>query len=158
MTPEQPVEERIPAAEPELEVPPPEPVTLEKEPEPILQLELPESLVHIQAEITESAAESAQEQEAAASVQAEPIEIGIGINTGPAMAGYLGTEERIEFTVLGDTVNVAQRLEAHARPNRVLIGPDTYLAVAGKFNTRSVGKVEVKGRTQPVDTHEVLRS
>ena len=90
--------------------------------------------------------------------QAEPIEIGIGINTGLAMAGYLGTEERIEFTVLGDTVNVAQRLETFARPNRVFIGPETFIAVSGKFNTRSVGKVEVKGRTQPVDTHEVLRS
>jgi adenylate cyclase len=90
--------------------------------------------------------------------QAEVIEIGIGINTGPAMAGYLGTEERIEFTVLGDTVNVAQRLEGFARPNRVFIGPDTYLSVAGKFNTRPVGNIEVKGRTQPVDTHEVLRA
>ncbi len=90
--------------------------------------------------------------------QGEPIEIGIGINTGPTMAGYLGTEERIEFTVLGDTVNVAQRLETHARPNRVFIGPATYLAISGKFNIRPVGQVEVKGRTQPVETHEVLRS
>jgi len=89
--------------------------------------------------------------------QGETIELGIGINTGLAMAGYLGTEERIEFTVLGDTVNVAQRLEGHARPNRIFIGPDTYLATAEKFKMRPVGNIEVKGRTQPVETHEVLR-
>ena len=89
--------------------------------------------------------------------EGEQIEIGIGINSGPCMAGYVGTEERAEFAVLGDIVNVANRLESLARSNRVFIGPDTYRAVAGKFTIRPVGSVEVRGRTQPVEAFEVVR-
>ncbi len=87
----------------------------------------------------------------------EQIQVGIGVNTGLAMAGYLGTEERVEFTVLGDAVNVAYRLESHARPNRVYIGPFTSEAVTGKLKLRPVGPVKVKGRTEPIQTYEVLR-
>jgi adenylate cyclase len=86
----------------------------------------------------------------------EPIEIGIGINTGTAMAGYLGSDERVEFTVLGDTVNVASGLQAHARPNRIFIGPATHQAVTDKFNMRPIGSMEVKRRAQPVEAFEVL--
>ena len=86
----------------------------------------------------------------------EHIEIGVGLNTGPAMAGYLDLNDRIEFTVLGDTVNVAEGLQAQARPNRIFIGPSTYEALNGHFNIRPVGPVELKGRAQPVEVHEVL--
>jgi adenylate cyclase len=89
--------------------------------------------------------------------EGEQIEIGVGLNTGPAMAGYLGTEERVEFTVLGDTVNVAQRLEVHARPNRIFIGPRTCEAIMDHFNVQLVGPIEVKGRSQPIEVFEVLR-
>jgi adenylate cyclase len=89
--------------------------------------------------------------------EGELIEIGVGVNTGPAMAGYLGTEERVEFTVLGDTVNVAQRLEAIARPNRVFVGPTTCEAILAHFNVKLVGPVEVRGRLQPIEVFEVLR-
>jgi len=95
--------------------------------------------------------------EAISKAEAEPIEIGIGINSGLCMAGYVGTEERAEFAVLGDMVNVANRLQTLARPNRVFIGPGTRQAVAEKFSIRPIGMVEVKGRTQPVDAFEVLR-
>ncbi len=86
-----------------------------------------------------------------------PIELGIGINTGRVVAGYVGTDERVEFTVLGDPVNVAFRLESLARPNRLFIGPGTTAVVAGLFKMERVGPVELKGRTQPVQVHEVLR-
>ncbi|MBI3243020.1 MAG: FHA domain-containing protein [Chloroflexi bacterium] len=89
--------------------------------------------------------------------QTEQIEIGVAINTGLVMAGYVGTTERVEFTVLGDPVNVAYRLESHARPNRLFIGPATTAAVAGQFNLRRLGPVEAKGRTKPIQVHEVLR-
>ena len=95
--------------------------------------------------------------EAISKAEAEPMEIGIGINSGLCMAGYVGTEERAEFAVLGDMVNVANRLQTLARPNRVFIGPGTRQAVAEKFSIRPIGMVEVKGRTQPVDAFEVLR-
>jgi adenylate cyclase len=90
-------------------------------------------------------------------VEGEKIEIGIGVNTGSTIAGYVGTEERIEFTVLGDTVNVAQRLQEQARPNRVFVGAATRLAINGNYNFRPVGRVELRGRTQPIEAFEVLR-
>lgn len=86
------------------------------------------------------------------------IQIGISINTGPVMSGYLGTKQRVELTILGDTVNVASRLQAQARPNRLLIGPATVAAVVGHFNTQRIGAVTVKGRTKPIQVHEVVRS
>jgi adenylate cyclase len=84
------------------------------------------------------------------------IEVGVGINTGLVVAGYVGTAERVEFTVLGDPVNVAHRLETMARPNRVVIGPVTAASVAGHFHTRRLGAVELRGRSQTVQAHEVI--
>jgi adenylate cyclase len=86
----------------------------------------------------------------------EHVVIGVGVNSGPMMAGYLEIQDRIEFSVLGDPVNVCQRLQGIARPDRLLIGPATYQAVAGQFTIQAVGPMEVKGRTRPVDTYEVL--
>jgi adenylate cyclase len=85
------------------------------------------------------------------------ISIGVGINTGSVVAGYVGTKERVELTILGDTVNVASRLEAQARPNRVLVGPATVAAIVSNFTTQRIGAVNVKGRTKPIQVHEVLR-
>ncbi len=84
------------------------------------------------------------------------IDIGIGINSGFVVAGYVGTAERVEFTVLGDPVNVAHRLETMARPNRVVIGPVTVASIADRFRTRRVGAVQVRGRSQTVQAHEVI--
>jgi adenylate cyclase len=86
----------------------------------------------------------------------EQIEIGIGINTGSAVAGYLGTVEHVELTVLGDSVNAAWGFESLARPNRVFIGPETFLAVSGEFNILPQGSVVMKNRSQPIDSYEVL--
>jgi len=83
--------------------------------------------------------------------------IGVGVNTGEVVAGYVGTKQRVELTVLGDTVNVAAGLQAMARPNRLLIGPATMAAIVGQFSTRRVGLVVVKGRTRNIQAHEVLR-
>jgi adenylate cyclase len=105
-----------------------------------------------------AALEMLRRLEALSESEGEKIEIGIGVNTGPTIAGYLGTEERVEYTVLGDAVNVAQRLQEQARPNRVFIGAATRLAINGNFNFRAVGNVELRGRTQPIETFEVLRS
>ena len=94
--------------------------------------------------------------------ESERIEMGIGVNSGNAMAGYVGTDERVEFTVLGDVVNVAQRLQLSARPNRVLVGPATYQTLstqsAGRFGLNSIGQLELRGRIQAVEAFEVQRS
>lgn len=84
------------------------------------------------------------------------IDVGIGINSGMVMAGYVSTRERVELSVLGDTVNVAAGLESMARPNRILIGPDTFVAVQKNFKIKDLGEQLIKGRTQPLPIHEVL--
>ncbi|MBN2146802.1 MAG: FHA domain-containing protein [Anaerolineales bacterium] len=86
----------------------------------------------------------------------EGIVIGVGINTGPAMAGYVGTQERVEYTVLGDTVNVAFRMQDYARPNRVVVSQNVAISLAGHFETTRIGDVNVRGRSEPVKIFEVL--
>lgn len=96
-------------------------------------------------------------------VENEKVDMGIGINSGMTMAGYVGTDERVEFTVLGDAVNVANRLQGLARPNRIIIGPKTHELVTGKaenngYRLQSIGQVEVRGRLQAIEAFEVLRA
>jgi len=84
------------------------------------------------------------------------IIVGVAINTGSAMIGYVGTEERAEFTVIGDTVNVAFRMQEFARPYRLVVGPATMGAIVGKFQTARIGEVTIKGRARPIQIYEVL--
>jgi adenylate cyclase len=87
----------------------------------------------------------------------EQVNIGVGINTGTAMAGYLGSEEYVEFTVIGYPINIAWGLESLARPNRVFIGYPTYQAVSGKFSINPLGSIGLKQHTEPIPAFEVLR-
>ena len=84
------------------------------------------------------------------------IIIGTAIHTGLAMVGYVGSNERMEFNALGDTVNVAFRMQELARPNRLVIGPATMAAIVSKYQTRRIGAVSLKGREKPVQAYEVL--
>ncbi len=84
------------------------------------------------------------------------IIIGVAINTGVAMVGYVGTKGRPEFNVIGDTVNVAFRLQEYARPYKIIIGPATAAAVSGMFKFQRVGAVNLRGREQTVQAYEVL--
>jgi len=86
----------------------------------------------------------------------QDITIGIGVNTGDVVAGYVDTKQRIEFAVLGDTVNVAAGLEKMARPNKLLIGPATVTAVVDAFDTKLVGSISVKGRVHDIQAYEVI--
>ncbi|MEJ2600681.1 MAG: adenylate/guanylate cyclase domain-containing protein [Anaerolineales bacterium] len=88
--------------------------------------------------------------------EGEDIHIGVGINTGTVVAGYVHTQQRVEFTVLGDVVNVAAGLQAMARPDRIFIGPATAAGVVGRFVTQRIGAVSVKGRLRELQSHEVL--
>lgn len=87
---------------------------------------------------------------------AQRIIMGVSINTGTAMVGYVGTHARAEFTVLGDTVNVAYRMQDFARPYRLVIGPATIAAIIGKYQTQRLGNVLVRGRERPIQLYEVL--
>lgn len=92
----------------------------------------------------------------------EPIQIGVGINTGPAMAGYLGSEEYAEFSVIGYPVNIAWGLESLARPNRIFIGYPTYQAISlsehSPFAVRPLGTLEYKDQAEPIQAYEILRN
>lgn len=85
-----------------------------------------------------------------------PMSVGIGINTGAAIAGCLGTDERMEYTVLGDAVNIAARLEGQAEPGQILISDSTRRNIAGGFKLKFMGPIDLKGKSKAIDVFEVL--
>ncbi len=84
------------------------------------------------------------------------IVIGVAINTGTAMVGYVGIKGRPEFNVIGDTVNVAFRLQEYARPYKIIIGPATVAAISDTFKFQRVGEVNLRGRENAIHAYEVL--
>ena len=87
----------------------------------------------------------------------EPIAVGIGVSAGEAVAGTVGTEDRMEYTVIGDSVNLAARLESNAKPGQILISHRTYERVRDLVDARPLGRIRVKGKEEEVEVYEVLR-
>jgi adenylate cyclase len=89
-----------------------------------------------------------------------PFRVGVGIHTGEALAGIVGSGERKKFGVTGDTVNTGSRVEALNKEfsTSILITRETLEKVNGKIEVRSCGEVKVKGREKPVEVFEVLES
>lgn len=79
-----------------------------------------------------------------------------GINTGSVIAGGIGSRERQEYSVMGDAVNVAKRLEDLSKSGEILVGPDTHSFTAPLFTFESLGRIQVKGRKEPVVVHRLL--
>jgi class 3 adenylate cyclase len=77
----------------------------------------------------------------------------VGINTGRALIGNIGSDQQRSYNAMGDAVNVAARLESIAQPGQVLIGAATYELIRDVAVASRIGEIDVKGRDMPVETY-----
>jgi class 3 adenylate cyclase/pSer/pThr/pTyr-binding forkhead associated (FHA) protein len=93
--------------------------------------------------------------------KAEPPEpgrgwvVGVAINTGKAMVGYVGTQERTEFNVMGNLIKMTYRMQEYAIPNRIFIGASTAEAIRNKYLVQKAGNLAMRGSEQPIQVYEV---
>ena len=80
----------------------------------------------------------------------------VGINTGPALVGNIGSAEIRTFTAIGDTINLASRLQTWADPGTVVIGPATYDQIKDVADVRTLDPIQLKGKSSPVQAYELL--
>jgi adenylate cyclase len=83
------------------------------------------------------------------------LEIGVGIATGKAIAGNIGSEKRLNYSVIGDVVNLASRLVSQARAGEILVSEATYEIIKEQFVCSTLGKIVVKGKADPVEIYLV---
>lgn len=85
-----------------------------------------------------------------------PIHIRIGINCGPCVAGILGTQAQAAYTVIGETVNLAARLESNAQPGHILVSERVYQQTHALFNYHTLGDTVIRGLDTPIQVFDLL--
>jgi PAS domain S-box-containing protein len=84
------------------------------------------------------------------------LSFGVGIHFGEAVLGLVGTESRMEYTAIGDSVNTAKRIQENSAAGQILISESVYVAVADKVNARAVDAILAKGKREPIQVYEVI--
>jgi len=84
------------------------------------------------------------------------IKMRVGIHTGPVVVGTLGNDLRVEFKAVGDTVNLASRIESLAEPGATYVTDDTFKLTEGLFRFESLGEKQIKGKEEPVKVYRVI--
>ncbi len=84
------------------------------------------------------------------------LSFGVGIHYGEAVLGLVGTESRLEYTAIGDSVNTAKRIQENSAPEQILISAEAYAQVSHKINARPVEPIIAKGKRQPIEVFEVM--
>jgi adenylate cyclase len=87
---------------------------------------------------------------------AKPLQCRIGINTGFCTVGNFGSEDRLDYTIIGSGVNLASRLESAASPGEILISYETYALVKDQIHCGGFGEITVKGISHPIQTYQVV--
>ena len=85
-----------------------------------------------------------------------PLQIRMGINSGYCTVGNFGSEERLDYTIIGGPVNLASRLESQAEPNEILISRSTYALIKDEIASEERGEITVKGIARPVQIYQVV--
>jgi class 3 adenylate cyclase len=81
---------------------------------------------------------------------------GVGIHYGDAVLGLVGTEKRIDYTAIGDSVNTAKRIQENAAEGQILISKDAYNNIKGLVKVKPVEPVHAKGKREPIEVFEIL--
>ncbi len=84
------------------------------------------------------------------------LDFGVGIHYGEAILGWIGTERRLEYTAIGDSINTTKRIQENSAKSQILMSKDAYERVKNQINAKPFTPLTVKGKTQPIEVFEVM--